>query len=129
MTGLTLVQVDAATARAHRPQRDKAAYAREDLLRPDLLPEPPQRGQVDGDEREAGLEHPHEGFGGVCPGQVLDLMGVQFDRDGEPRDDRAEGDEGREEDEEHGEPPLKGGVEPPDAGDRHHDHSGLDQEV
>ena len=54
-------------------------------------------------------------------------MGVQFDRDNQPRYDRAEGDESREEDEQQGEPPLQGGLEPQDTGDRHHDHSGLDQ--
>ena len=92
----------------------------------DLLPQPPQRGQIDGNEREAGLENPHEGLRGVGLGQVLDLMGVQFDRDDEPRDDGAEGDESREEDEQHGEPALEGRLEPVDTGDWHYDYGGFD---
>ena len=60
-------------------------------------------------------------LGGVCLGHILDLMSLQFDRDDQPRYDRAEGDE------QQGEPPLKGGLKPQDTGDRHHDHSGRDQ--
>ena len=126
LTSLTTIRLDTATTRAHRPQRDQAAYAREDLLRLDLLPKPPQRGQVDGNQREAGLEDPHKGLGGVRLGQVLDLMGLQFDRDDQPCHDGAEGDESREEDKQHGEPPLKGRLESEDTGHRHHDYGGLD---
>lgn len=127
LTSLTPIRLDIATTRAHRPQRDQAAYAREDLLRLDLLSKPPQRGQVDGYQREAGLEDPHERLDGVRLGQVLDLMGLQSNRDDQPRHDGAEGDESREEDKQHGEPPLQERLEPEDTGHRHHDHGGLDQ--
>ena len=56
-------------------------------------------------------------------------MRVQFDRDDKPRHDGAEGDESGEEDEQHGEPPLRGRLEQEDGGDRRHDDGGLDQEV
>ena len=127
LTSLNPNRLNTAITRAHRPQRDQAAYAREDLVRPDLLLEPPQRRQIDGNQREAGLENPHKGLRGVGLGQVLDPMRVQFDRDDKPRHDGAEGDESGEEDEQHGEPPLRGRLKLEDGGDRRRDDGGLDQ--
>ena len=91
--------------------------------------DPPQGGQVDGNDGEAGLEGPGEVVGSIDLCLIRRQAVLLLVCDAEPGSVGAERDESRQEDEEHGKAPLQGGTEHEDVRDGKRDGPDLEEQV